>query len=135
MKKPKIDRLRAAGWQVGSTKEFLGLSKEEIALIDLKLSLADLLREERLSQGLTQAALAKRIGSSQSRLAKLEAGRDATGGIAAGLDDLPLFASQQVEAPATDPLVEAIAAIDPDSLTPREALEALYALKRLASES
>lgn len=74
MKKSKLDRLRAAGWRVGSTKEFLGLSKEEVALIDLKLSLADLLREERLSQGLTQAALAKQIGSSQSRLAKLEAG-------------------------------------------------------------
>ena len=74
MKKSKLDRLRAAGWKVGSTKEFLGLSKEEVALIDLKLSLADLLREERREQGLTQAALAKRIGSSQSRVAKLEAG-------------------------------------------------------------
>lgn len=74
MKKSKLDRLRAAGWRVGSTKEFLGLSKEEVALIDLKLSLADLLREERQRQNLTQAAVAKRIGSSQSRLAKLEAG-------------------------------------------------------------
>jgi DNA-binding XRE family transcriptional regulator len=74
MKKSKLDRLRAAGWKVGSTKDFLGLSNEEIALIELKLSLADLLREERQSQGLTQAAVAKQIGSSQSRLAKLEAG-------------------------------------------------------------
>ena len=67
-------------------------------------------------------------------LSKLEAGRDATGGIAAGLNDLPLFAAQQLEAPANDPLTEAISALDPDSLTPREALEALYALKRLAAE-
>jgi DNA mismatch repair protein MutS len=34
----------------------------------------------------------------------------------------------------SDPLAEAVASIDPDSLTPREALEALYALKRLATE-
>lgn len=74
MKKSKLDRLRAAGWKVGSAKDFLGLSKEEAALIDLKSSLADLLREERQELGLTQAAIAKRIGSSQSRVAKLEAG-------------------------------------------------------------
>ena len=66
-------------------------------------------------------------------LAKLEAGRDATGGIAAGLDDLPLFAAAEPEA-AADPLAEALAALDPDQLTPREALDALYALKRLAAE-
>ena len=66
-------------------------------------------------------------------LAKLEAGRDATGGIAAGLDDLPLFASQAMEAPPSDPLAEALLAIEPDSLSPRQALEALYALKRLAA--
>jgi len=74
------------------------------------------------------------LARAKSVLAKLEAGRDATGGIAAGLDDLPLFASQQVEAPAADPLAEAVATIDPDALTPREALEALYALKRLAAD-
>ena len=74
------------------------------------------------------------LARAKAVLAKLEAGRDATGGIAAGLDDLPLFANQQLEAPASDPLADAIAAIDPDSLTPREALEALYALKRLAAE-
>ena len=68
-------------------------------------------------------------------LDKLEAGRDATGGIAAGLDDLPLFAGQRIEAEQVHPLEEAMAALDPDSLTPREALDALYALKRLASDS
>jgi DNA mismatch repair protein MutS len=75
------------------------------------------------------------LARAKAVLAKLEAGRDATGGIAAGLDDLPLFANQQPEAAATDPLVEALAALDPDALTPREALDALYALKRLANES
>ena len=74
------------------------------------------------------------LARARAVLAKLEAGRDATGGIAAGLDDLPLFASQQIESPVADPLVDALAAIDPDSLSPREALEALYALKRLAAE-
>ncbi len=73
------------------------------------------------------------IQRAHSVLRKLEAGRDATGGIAAGLDDLPLFAAQAAEAPGTpDPLGEALAAIDPDSLTPREALEAIYRFKRLA---
>ena len=74
------------------------------------------------------------LARAKSVLAKLEAGRDATGGIAAGLDDLPLFANQKVDAPAADPLAEAVIALDPDSLTPREALEALYALKRLAAD-
>jgi len=73
------------------------------------------------------------LARAKAVLAKLEAGRDATGGIAAGLDDLPLFASQQPEVAATDPLAEALTALDPDALTPREALEALYALKRLAA--
>jgi DNA mismatch repair protein MutS len=67
-------------------------------------------------------------------LAKLEAGRDATGGIAAGLDDLPLFAAPAEPEHAPDPIAAALEAIDPDSLTPREALERLYALKKLATE-
>ena len=73
------------------------------------------------------------LARAKAVLAKLEAGRDATGGIAAGLDDLPLFASQPPEMPQSDPLAEALAAIEPDGLSPREALEALYALKRLAA--
>ncbi len=70
----------------------------------------------------------------KSVLAKLEAGRDATGGIAAGLDDLPLFAVVEPE-PAPDPLGAALSEIEPDSLTPREALESLYRLKRIAATS
>ncbi|MDQ3470909.1 MAG: DNA mismatch repair protein MutS, partial [Pseudomonadota bacterium] len=58
------------------------------------------------------------VGRAKAVLAKLEAGRDATGGIAAGLDDLPLFAAA-VEERAPDPLVEAVAALDPDALSPR----------------
>jgi DNA mismatch repair protein MutS len=73
------------------------------------------------------------VARARSVLAKLEAGRDATGGIAAGLDDLPLFAAAE-PAHVPDPLLSAIEAIEPDSLTPREALEELYRLKRLATE-
>jgi DNA mismatch repair protein MutS len=74
------------------------------------------------------------VARAKSVLAKLEAGRDATGGIAAGLDDLPLFASAPDEPAPVDGLREALAMIEPDSLSPREALEALYQLKRLTDE-
>jgi DNA mismatch repair protein MutS len=75
------------------------------------------------------------VARARSVLARLEAGRDATGGIAAGLDDLPLFAASVEPAAAADPLGAALGAIDPDSLTPRQALEELYRLKRLSSET
>jgi DNA mismatch repair protein MutS len=80
--------------------------------------------------GLAPAVVAR----AKSVLAKLEAGRDATGGIAAGLDDLPLFAAAAEPEHGPDPLIAAFEAIEPDGLTPREALEHLYALKRLAAE-
>jgi DNA mismatch repair protein MutS len=74
------------------------------------------------------------VARAKSVLAKLEAGRDATGGIAAGLDDLPLFAAIAEPEHVADPLAVALEAVDPDSLSPREALEALYSLKRIATE-
>src|SRR5207302_492311 len=69
------------------------------------------------------------VARARSVLARLEAGRDATGGIAAGLDDLPLFAATKEPERTPDPLAEALDEVDPDSLTPREALEQLYRLK------
>ncbi len=75
------------------------------------------------------------IARAKDVLKRLEAGRAATGGLAAGLDDLPLFAAaMQAEEAKADPLREALAAIDADALTPREALEALYRLKELGRE-
>jgi DNA mismatch repair protein MutS len=74
------------------------------------------------------------VTRARSVLAKLEAGRDATGGIAAGLDDLPLFAAAAEPEQRADELAAALNDLDPDSLTPREALESLYRLKRLAAE-
>jgi DNA mismatch repair protein MutS len=68
------------------------------------------------------------LARAKSVLAKLEAGRAKTGGLAAGLDDLPLF-SALVEEAKVDPLRAALDAIHPDALSPREALEALYRLK------
>ncbi len=66
-------------------------------------------------------------------LGRLEKGREKTGGIAAGLDELPLFAAAaEREAEAPDPLREALATLDVDTLTPREALELVYRLKALA---
>ncbi|MCL6683689.1 DNA mismatch repair protein MutS [Sphingomonas alba] len=73
------------------------------------------------------------VARARSVLTKLEAGRDATGGIAAGLDELPLFAAVDPE-PVADPLMDAIERFEPDRMSPREALDALYELKRLAAE-
>ncbi len=69
----KLKRARAAGWKVGTAKEFLGLSDEEAALIEMKLSLASQLGKRRRARHLTQAQLARQLGSSQSRVAKMEA--------------------------------------------------------------
>ena len=74
MKSEKRKRLENAGFRVGSTADFLGLTPEESALVDMKLSLSDRVRDWRARAGITQAELAARIGSSQSRVAKLEAG-------------------------------------------------------------
>jgi DNA-binding XRE family transcriptional regulator len=74
MKKAKRTRLEAAGWKVGTVQQFLGLSDEEAAFVDLKLALARSLRSRRERKGLTQNQLAELIESSQSRVAKMEAG-------------------------------------------------------------
>ena len=67
-------KLEARGWRVGSAGEFLGLSPEESALIELKLHLAERVRQRRKALKVTQVALARRLKSSQSRVAKIEAG-------------------------------------------------------------
>jgi DNA-binding XRE family transcriptional regulator len=73
MKLSKQKKLVKAGFKVGTVKEFLGLSDEEMALIDLKISLVELLQKTRKAHGVTQHDLAKLIASSQSRIAKMEA--------------------------------------------------------------
>jgi hypothetical protein len=67
-------RLAARGWKVGTAQEFLGLSDQEAAYVEMKLQLAQALRAQRRRHGLTQIQAAKLLRSSQSRVAKLEAG-------------------------------------------------------------
>jgi ribosome-binding protein aMBF1 (putative translation factor) len=74
METAKRKRLEAAGWSVGSATDFLKLSPEEAAFVELKLRLSESLKRRRQSKKLSQAALAKKIKSSQSRVAKMEAG-------------------------------------------------------------
>jgi DNA-binding XRE family transcriptional regulator len=73
MKHEKKQRLEAAGFKVGSADEFLALAPGESSLVALRLSLATAVRRRRLRLRYSQAELARRIGSSQSRIAKLEA--------------------------------------------------------------
>jgi predicted XRE-type DNA-binding protein len=72
----KKKRLERKGWKVGSADEFLDLTPQEAALVELRLKLADAVKLLRKDQHLTQAQLAELLGSSQSRIAKVEAGAD-----------------------------------------------------------
>ncbi len=74
MDKRKKDKLAKRGWKAGSVAEFLDLSAEESTYIEMKLALSEKLRERRQRKNITQAELAKAIQSSQSRVAKMEAG-------------------------------------------------------------
>lgn len=74
MTSEKRRKLEEKGWRVGSAQEFLGLSDPEVAILELRLRLADGLRAARAASGLTQNELARGLGSSQSRVAKMEAG-------------------------------------------------------------
>ena len=74
MQKTKRAKLEAQGWKVGSVQDFLGLTDEEAALVELKVSLGRSLRRWRTKNRLTQVELAKRLRSSQSRVAKMEGG-------------------------------------------------------------
>jgi DNA-binding XRE family transcriptional regulator len=74
MKRAKRQRLERKGWRVGTAKEFLGLSDEEVSYIELKLALGAELRGLRVKRSATQTELAKLIDSSQSRVAKMESG-------------------------------------------------------------
>jgi DNA-binding XRE family transcriptional regulator len=70
----KRKKLEAAGWKLGNAKELLGLSAEEQTYIELRLKLAGGLKARRQARGVTQVQLAQSIKSSQSRVAKMEAG-------------------------------------------------------------
>lgn len=74
MKAAKRKKLEREGWRVGSVEEFLELGVEEQALVEIKLALADAVRVQREKHSLSQSALAARMKSSQSRVAKIESG-------------------------------------------------------------
>ena len=73
MDKRKRAKLRAAGWTVGTPREFLRLSNEEAAFVEFKLALSKALHALRAAQELSQVDVARRLRSSQSRVAKMEA--------------------------------------------------------------
>ena len=77
MKPGKRKKLQSAGWKIGSADEFLDLSVDDSAYIDMKLALSESLRKKRIKKKLSQVAFANLISSSQSRVAKMESG-DAT---------------------------------------------------------
>ena len=72
MRKDKRRRLERAGWKIGDAADFLQLSDDERRFIETKLALAEGFRRLREHKGLTQTDVARRIGSSQSRVAKME---------------------------------------------------------------
>ena len=73
MKDEKQRRLARAGWAIGDAGDFLGLSDDERQFVETKLALADGLRRRREHLGLSQTQVARQVGSSQSRVAKMEA--------------------------------------------------------------
>ncbi len=74
MDRAKRKKLEAAGFRVGDAADFLGLSDEERQLVELRVAVGRAVRRRRAERNLTQHDLAARIRSSQSRVAKLEAG-------------------------------------------------------------
>jgi hypothetical protein len=74
MRERKRKNLEVRGWKVGTAKEFLGLTAEEEAYIELRVKLAKGLKAKRVASGVTQIEMAKSLKSSQSRVAKMEAG-------------------------------------------------------------
>ena len=72
--KTKWRKLQEKGWKQGTVGEFLDLTPEEEAYIELKLQLSQAVRSLRRRKKLTQVEFAERLGSSQSRVAKIEAG-------------------------------------------------------------
>lgn len=73
MDKKTKKRLAEAGWESGDAKDFLGLTDAEAEFIEMKLALADDLRTRRVERHLNQTQVARLVGSSQSRVAKMEA--------------------------------------------------------------
>ena len=127
MKKDKRTRLERAGWKVGTVRDLLGLSKAEEALVELKLILSRGLRERRARHRITQAQLARLLKSSQSRVAKMEAG-DPSVSIGLLIRSLLAMGTTQRE------LAQVIRSVAPDLVVFQEATDTRV-ISRLAGET
>ncbi len=74
MDKRKLENLKSKGWKETSVSEFLNLSLEEEKIIELRIALSTALKRHRLRAKISQEVFAKKLKTSQSRLAKMEAG-------------------------------------------------------------
>ncbi len=74
MDQDKRARLEALGFKFGTAQEFLGLTDEENAIVEMRLALSAAIRSRRKQRHISQVGLAERLKSSQSRIAKIEAG-------------------------------------------------------------
>ena len=73
MENTKQRRLEQAGWRVGGAADFLGLTPEDAALMEIRAGLSQALKHRRQAR-MTQAELAARLGLSQLRVARAERG-------------------------------------------------------------
>lgn len=73
MDKRKQNKLESAGWKIGTAEDFLGIKDEETAFIEVKIGLAQGIKKQRVGRRMTQQQLGRLLGSSQSRVAKMEA--------------------------------------------------------------
>ena len=75
MKRTNAKKAKAkTQWVEGSVQDFLDLSDADMALIETRLAASRLLKAARQKSNLTQHVVAKKLNTSQSRVAKMEAG-------------------------------------------------------------
>lgn len=74
MDKKKRRALEAAGWTIGTVQDLLELTDEEMAFVEVKVALSKALKDKRRKKRLTQTQVARLVGSSQPRVAKMERG-------------------------------------------------------------
>ena len=71
----KKARIEAMGGRVTTVEEWLDLTPEEVALIDMKIRLGNELRALRRERRLSQEEAAKLLKTSQGRISKMERGQ------------------------------------------------------------